>query len=581
MLWFTLAVVLGASRFAPSLLAQEERAGPYRIRAEFDLRVPMRDGITLSADIYRPDAPGQFPVVLERTPYDNSRVGRLALGKYLASHGYVYVVQDVRGRGDSDGEFYPLIPEAVDGYDTQTWAGTQPWSNGRVGTTGSSYMGWTQVYPAGLNNPHLGAMVSVVTPPDPVRNFPFQYGAISPTTISWVITVSGRTLQDISQLELDAAYRTLPLREMDWVLGRYLQPWRDWFDHPTLDEYWQQQTYQESLLDARVPILHVSGWYDDVLVGTLENYTNMSQGARDAATRGRQRLLIGPWGHRVNAARQLGAVDFGPEAVIDFERLQLRWFDRWLKGMRNGIETEPPVRVFVMGENQWHDEQEWPLARTEYVNFYLHSSGHANSAAGDGTLSTQLPAEGPPDHYRFDPSDPVPFITEPEYSQLGGPDDYRPIELRDDVLVYTGPRLNEPLEVCGPLKVKLYAASSAPDTDWIARVLDVHPDGYAQRLNEGIVRARFRHGLDRERLLAPGRIEEYTIDAWATCILLAPEHRLRLEISSSAFPRFDVNLNTGGPIGWETEGVVAEQTVFHSQEHPSHLVVPVVPRRQQ
>jgi putative CocE/NonD family hydrolase len=570
-------VVLGAS--APvSLATQAPHTGPYAVRAEYDRRVPMRDGITLSADVYRPATPGRFPVILERTPYDNSRVSRLEIGRFLASHGYVYVTQDVRGRGDSDGSFYPLRFEVHDGYDTQTWAGTQPWSAGTVGTTGASYMGWTQVYPGGLNNPYLGAMVAIATPPDPVRNFPFQFGAISPSTVSWVITVSGRTLQDISQLDLTAAYRLLPLRTIDSVLGWQSDVWRDWFDHPTLDAYWREQAYQDRLLDARVPILHVSGWYDDVLVGTLENYVGMTRHARDVATRARQHLLIGPWGHRVNTGRQLGPIDFGPTAVIDLKKVQLQWFDRWLMGIDNGVDTKPPVRIFVMGENVWRDEWEWPLARTAFVNYYLHSGGQANTAEGDGILSRSPPTEEPPDRYRYDPADPVPFITEPEYSQLGGPDDYRPIEQRHDVLVFTGPALEEPLEVCGPLRVVLYASSSARDTDWIARVVNVHPGGYAQRLNEGVVRARFRSGLDRERLLTPGRVEAYTIDAWATCILLARGHRLRVEISSSAFPRFDTNLNTGGPIGWEERGVVAEQTVYHDRDHPSHLIVPVVPR---
>ncbi len=571
-----LAVAVAAS--AGTLAAQDAQPGPFTVRAEFDLRVPMRDGVTLSADVYRPDTTGRFPVIVERTPYDNSRPARLEIGKFLASHGYVYVTQDVRGRGDSEGVFYPLRFEAADGYDTQTWAGTQPWSNGTVGTTGSSYMGWTQVYTAGLNNPHLGALVSVVTPPDPVRNFPFQFGTISPTTISWVITVSGRTLQDISQLDLESAYRTLPLREVDRVLGWQLQPWRDWFDHPTLDTYWQELAYQDRLLEARAPILHVSGWYDDVLVGTLENYVTMVTSAGDTAARRKQHLRIGPWGHRVNAGRRLGPIDFGPDATIDFAGIQLRWFDHWLKGIDNGVETEPPVRIFVMGENRWRDELEWPLARTHYVNYYLHSAGGANTAAGDGTLDTTRPDTEPADRFRYDPADPVPFITEPGYSQLGGPDDYRPIEARQDVLVFTAAAQEEPLEVCGPVRTVLYAASSARDTDWIARIVDVHPDGFAQRLVEGVVRARFRHGLDEERLLTPGRVERYSIDLWATCIVLAPGHRLRLEIASSAFPRFDRNLNTGGPIGWESEGVPADQTIYHDRDHPSHLIVPVVPR---
>ncbi|MFQ5792681.1 MAG: CocE/NonD family hydrolase, partial [Acidobacteriota bacterium] len=371
-----------------------------------------------------------------------------------------------------------------------------------------------------------------------------------------------------------------PLREADTRLGRHIQAWRDWFDHPTLDEYWRKQAYQEKLLEAMVPILHISGWYDDVLVGTTENYVNLTTGARDPTIRKQQWLLIGPWGHRVNTTTKLGAIDFGPEALIDMDDLQTRWFDRWLKAIDNGIDAAPSVRIFVMGENRWRDEDQWPLARAEYVKYFFHSGGRANSLFGDGTLSTEPPGDEPPDRYRYDPADPTPFITETHFSQIGGPDDYRPVERRDDVLVYTAPALTEKLEICGPLRVKLYAASSARDTDWTAKILDVHPRGYAQRLNDGIVRARFRHSMEREEFLEPGESAEYDIDCWSSCIVLEAGHRLRVEISSSAFPKFDRNLNTGGPIGKELGGIVAEQTVYHDRLRPSHVLIPVLPPSQ-
>jgi putative CocE/NonD family hydrolase len=545
------------------------------IKIEYDQRVKMRDGVHLSADVFRPDAPGRFPVILVRTPYDNASPGYAQQGLFWASRGYVYVVQDVRGRGESEGEFYPLVYEAADGYDTQTWCGTAPWSNGKVGTTGGSYLGWTQVYSAGLRNPHLAAMVSIVTPPDPTRNFPVQHGAYSPTTVSWLAYVSGKTLQDTSHIDLMAAYRTLPLRDMDEAFGRNIRAWKDWLDHPTLDDYWKEQSYQDQLLDATVPILHVSGWYDDVLVGTTENYVNMTTRAAAPEARERQWLLIGPWGHRVNSSRRIGDIDFGPDALIDFDAVQLRWFDHWLKGEDNGVPSDPKVRVFVMGENKWRDESEWPIARMRPVEYFLHSGGRANSLFGDGRLDTIPPGEEPPDEFRYDPENAVPFITEPNFSQVGGPDDYRPVERRDDVLVYSTSALTEPLEVCGPLRVRLHAASSARDTDWTAKILDVHPSGFAQRLNDGIVRARYRQSMEKESFLEPGRVEDYEIDAWSTCVLLERGHQLRLEISSSAFPKFDRNLNTGGPIGRETKGIVAEQTVYHDRARPSRVFLPV------
>ena len=554
-------------------------SGPrYAVKMEFNSRVRMRDGVELSADVYRPDAPGKFPVILVRTPYDNGTAPNVRAGKWWASRGFAYVIQDVRGRGDSDGTFYPLVTEAEDGDATITWYATQPWSSGKVGMTGSSYLGWVQGYAVGMKNPALAALVMVVTPPDPHRNFPVQFGAYNLTTISWLASISGHTLQNLSELDLGAAFHYLPFREADTKLGRTIPAWRDWIDHPTLDEYWKKQQFQEKMLDAKVPILHVSGWYDDVLIGTLENYLNLSTRAADSATRARQWLLLGPWPHSINAAARLGDIDFGPQSLIDFDGLQLRWFDHWLNGADNGVERDPRVRLFLMGENAWRDEREWPLARAQSTRYYLHSGGRANSLAGDGTLSTVPPAEEPADRFRYDPAHPVPFLGAENYSQVGGPDDYRSVERRDDVLVYTTPPFDAEFQLCGPITAKVYAASSGKDTDWTTKIVDVHPTGYAQRLNDGIVRGRFRNGLEREVFLTPGKVEEYTIDNWATCTVLLRGHRLRVEVSSSAVPKFDPNLNTGGPIGREAQGVVADQVVYHDRQRPSYVVLPVVPK---
>jgi putative CocE/NonD family hydrolase len=544
----------------------------------YDVRVPMRDGATLSADIYRPDTTERVPVILVRTPYDNGQAGQVALGKWWASRGYAYVVQDVRGRGESDGEFYPLVTEAADGDDTITWCGSQPWSNGKVGMTGGSYLGWTQVYPAGLRNPHLAALFAIVTPPDPYRNFPMQFGVLSPPTVSWLVNTAGRTLQDISQHDLAAVYDSLPLRDMDERLGRHIRAWKDWVDHPRYDEYWKAQAYQARLLNAAMPIYHVSGWYDDVLVGTLENFVAMRTKAADPAARGRQRLLIGPWGHGVNRSRRMGEVDFGADAVIDLDGLQLRWFDRWLKGIDNGIDREPPVRVFAMGENRWRSDDSFPLSGTRATAYYLHSGGHANSRFGDGTLSLIPPtADEPSDKYRYDPANPVPFITAPDFHQIGGPDDYQAVERRDDVLVFTSTVITEPFTVCGLLRATIYASSSARDTDWTVKLLDVWPNGFAQRLNDGIVRARFRDGNEREKLLTPGAVEKYDVDLWGTCQRFEAGHRLRVEVSSSAFPKFDRNFNTGGSLGKDTAGVIADQALYHDRARPSQIVLPIVP----
>lgn len=581
--WAQLLFVFAAVTMTRTVAADSAATPAYDVEYELNVRIPMRDGTALSADIFRPKADGKFPVLLTRTPYTKNKGGENSYakqGRYWASRGYVLMVQDVRGRGDSDGRFYPLINEATDGFDTQQWAGTQPWSSGKVGTLGGSYLGWTQVYAAPLRSSHLAAMVPTVTPPDPNRNFPMAFGVYMPAAALWLAGLDGHINQDLDGPDINAALSSRPLAAMDKRLGRDLQVWRDWVAHPANDDYWRRQAYQDQLLDVDTPMLHVSGWYDDVLVGTTENFINMTTRARAPRAKERQRMLIGPWGHAVNAGQKLGAIDFGPNAVIDFDGLQLRWFDRWLKGIDNGVDREAPVRLFVMGRNEWVDESEWPIARTKYVKYFLSSRGGANGREGDGVLSTRAPAGEKPDRFQSDPANPVPYLSTLNWHQVGGPDDFSEIELRRDILVYTGPVVDEPLRICGPLRVKLFAASSARDTDWTAKILDVHPSGFAQRLNDGVVRARFRNGNDKEELLTAGKVEEYEIDAWSTCVELQKGHRLRLEIASSAFGKFDVNPNTGGPIGSEAQQVVAEQTLYHDRLRPSHVLLPVVsPRR--
>ena len=539
------------------------------IQIDYDVRVPMRDGITLSADLYRPKGDGRVPVILVRTPYDNGVAAHVAAGKRWAARGYAYVVQDVRGRGESDGEFYPLVTEGDDGVDTIDWLAAQTWSTGRVGMMGSSYLGWVQLYAAVRRPAALKAVIPTVTPPDPDRNFPVQFGAYEPSTLSWLATLAGKTMQDISEHDLRAVYGHRPLYEADRLLGRTLKVWRDWLDHPARDAYWQAQSFQHALKDVDIPMLHISGWYDDVLIGTTENYAL----TRDKAN---QFLIIGPWGHRINQGRRIGAIDFGPTAVVDLEQVYTRWFDRWLKEVQNGVEREPKVRYFVMGANRWHTAPEWPLARATPVRYYLSSRGHANSRLGDGRLTRTQPGAQPPDHYRADPDHPFPFVTDDAYSQIGGPDDYAAVETRTDVLVYTSAALTAPTTMCGPMTVSLAAASSARDTDWATKVLAVRPDGFALRLNDGIVRARFRRGRDNAVPLAPGAIEQYAIDNWSTCIALGAGWRIRLEVASHAFPKFDVNLQTGGPIGKETVGVVADQTVYHDRDRMSYVDLPIV-----
>ena len=550
----------------------------YEIKIEFNVRVKMRDGIELSADVYRPDTEGKFPVILSRTPYNKNGSRTLAFGRYFASRGYVYVEMDVRGRGDSDGVFIPYRNDGLDGYDAIEWCSQQSWSTGKVGTIGGSYNGRIQWLAAILQPPHLTTMIVMVTPSDPFVETPT--GVPMPIMISWYHYTSGRVLQNMQALDWSKIHSHLPIYTMDEAIGRPLNIWKEEVDHSKLDEWWEPLRYQNKFERVSVPVLHISGWYDDEQIGTPLNFTGMTTKGKTEEIRRSQKLLMGPWPHGVLAApRRLGDVDFGPEASMDLNGYFLRWFDYWLKGNDNGIMKEPPVHVFLMAENKWVDENEWPIARTQWTKFYLHSEGRANSLFGDGSLSAIEPRSEPADHYTYDPERPVPFITDPSFAQVGGPDDYRAVERRDDVLVYTSQPLAEDTEICGPVRVKLYASSSVPDTDFMAKLLDVWPDGFAQRLTDGMVRARFRDGMDKPSLIEPNRVYAYDIDLWNTCQMFKKGHSIRLEISSSAFPKYDRNPNTGEELGKTTRVQKAAQRIFHDRKYSSYVLLPVVPKK--
>ncbi len=544
------------------------------VKIDFNQRVRMRDGVELSADVYRPAIPGRFPVILLRTPY--LKTGQLKNGNLFASRGYVFVAQDVRGRGDSAGAFVPYRNEGRDGYDSIEWCANQPWSNGKIGTYGGSYLGRVQWLAAVEQPPHLVTMVPLVSPSDPFVEWPT--GLPLPMDISWYAFTSGHVAQNLDAVDWAKAHSHLPLDTMDQAIGRAMPFWKELFEHPQLDAWWAALRYQDKYEKVQVPVLNISGWYDDEQVGTPLNYIGVSTRG-PAELRKNHKLLMGWWPHSTFiAGTKLGDVDFGSGATMDREAYVLRWFDYWLKKIDTGIEKEPPVKVFVMGENRWADESEWPIARTRSTRYYLHSAGRANSLFGDGALSTSAPAAEPTDGYSYDPAKPTPFITEPSFAQIGGPDDYRPVERRDDVLVYTSEPVAEDTEVCGPIRVELFAASSARDTDFMAKLIDVWPDGYAQRLIDGMVRARFRDGMDKPSLIEPGRVYPYSIDAWNTCNTYLKGHRIRLEISSSAFPKYDRNLNTGAPLGKTAEMEVAQQKIYHDAAHPSAVVLPVIPK---
>ncbi len=577
------------------------------ITVECNVPVPMRDGTILYADVYRPAAGGPVPVLLTRTPYDKSLVG--ALGNTLdplraARAGYAVVVQDTRGRWASEGEFYAFRHEAADGYDTVEWCAAQPWSTGKVGMFGRSYVGLTQWQAALARPPHLTAIVPTITAADYHEGWTYQGGAFElGFNLSWTLnTLATNTLwrrrETIPNFEevwaentaavdcLSCRFRDLPLVDFAPLKVADCAPYYfDWLAHPDYDDYWRQLDVSAHHDQIAVPALNVGGWYDIFLGGTIANYLGVREKGATPAARSGQKLLIGPWAHQAPFVNPVGDADFGrmsAQATIDLDAIHLRFYDYWLKGERNGLDDEPPVRIFVMGENVWRDENEWPLARAQNLPYYLHSGGHANSLRGDGVLSVDTPTSEPPDYYLYDPRDPVPtrggpLCCYPAALPIGA-FDQRDVEERADVLVYNTAPLARDLEVTGPILVTLFAASSAPDTDFTAKLVDVFPDGYARNLTDGIIRARYRTSRERPTLLEPGRVDEYTIDLWATSNLFKAGHRIRLEISSSNFPRFDRNPNTGHAFGQDAELRPALQTILHDADHPSRVVLPVVPR---
>lgn len=552
----------------------------YDVKKEFHVKVPMRDGVLLSADIFRPEAAGTFPVILMRTPYDNNSL--IAKGIQYAQRGYALVAQDCRGRYDSAGEFYAWHNEIKDGYDTQEWIGRQPWCNGKIGTAGGSYLGLVQWLAAPLRSQYLKTMVPRVITSNFYDSPNYSGGAFQlALNMLWGFRQLGRTNQNIEHYNWPELFRTLPLITADEAAGRKITFWKDWVRHPSYDDYWKEVSIEEKYEQINVPALIMGGWYDLYSKQAFVNYNGMVQrGGTEEARKG-TKMIMGAWPHPLSASTITGEVDFGADSKYDLEGMELRWFDYWLKGIDNGIMNEAPIKLFIMGANYWRDEYEWPLARTQYVNYYFHSSGKANSLSGDGALSTTLPEDGPPDRYIYNPDNPVPTLggnncCSPDIVAWGAYDQ-RPAEQRNDVLVYTTPPLAEDIEVTGPIFVKLYASSSAPDTDFTAKLLDVFPDGYTMNLCDGIIRARYQESFEEAKLMKPGTVYEFTIDCWVTGNVFKAGHRIRVELSSSNFPRFDRNPNTGHEFGMDSELSIAEQKVYHNKNYPSHIILPVIP----
>lgn len=534
----------------------------------FNVRIPMRDGVTLSADLTFPDEL-PAPAVVLRTPYGKSGELPSKRAKMLAKGGYVAVFVDVRGRGDSDGVFQPYRNDGPDGADVIAWSAAQDWCTGAVATYGGSYSGRIQFLTALEQPPALKAMIATVSPSDPFVESPT--GVPGLMHVNWYRLVDARMLQFRDDVNWTEVYRHRPILTMDEAAGFVSPSWREECRHPTLDAWWEPVRYQHRIHEIDVPTMHISGWYDDEEIGTPLNFAAMV-----AAGRSGQRLLMGPWGHAVNTTRTLGDIDFGPSALIDLDAAVLAFLDEHVRGNAPG-QPAAPVRIFVMGVNEWRDAPSWPPPAAKTLELYLSSGGRANSSYGDGRLSLAAPAaDEAPDRWEHDPDRPVPFITNESSAQVGGPDDYRGVETRGDVLVYTTEPLESDLELIGPVRLIAHVATDARDTDITAKLLDVHPGGFAQRLCDGMVRLRYRDGFDAQAPVTPDEVYQVEVVMWDTCIRLTPGHRIRLEVASSAFPKYDVNLGTGGDMVTETDGVVARNTIWHDATRPSRLRLTVV-----
>jgi hypothetical protein len=581
----TFAVIL-----LPGLTALAQTASD--IAVERGVAMKTRDGVTLYADIYRPAGEGSFPVLLQRTPYNKENAADF--GRKAALRGYLVVVQDVRGRYTSEGEWYPFKHETEDGYDAVEWAAAVPHSNGKVGMFGGSYVGATQMLAAIGHPPHLAGICPVVTASNYHENWTYQGGAFEQWfNESWTAGLAQDTANRAIRQGTNAlaGSAVLPLKQFPLFnldlgtvgLTRQLAPYfLDWLDHPLYDSYWKQWSIEEQFGQIQVPALTVTAWYDIFQGGSLRNFTGLQAHAGNEAARKSQRLLVTIGGH-AGGGRTIGAVDFGADAEqFDENAVTLEWYDFLLQGKQNRFATAKPVRIFVMGENQWRDEDAWPLERATPTRYLLHSGGKANSASGDGALSPSTLRTEAADSFVYDPANPVPTVGGPLCCDVGhlpaGPRDQQEVEQRPDVLVYSTAPLDQDLEVTGPVALDLYASTTAADTDFTAKLVDVAPDGKAINLTEGILRARYRESTATAQPIIPGKVYEYKIDLWSTSNVFLKGHRIRLEVSSSNFPRFDRNLNTGKDASTDAVFVKATNTVLHDAGHPSALTLPVVPR---
>lgn len=557
----------------PMFSEKHEYAFPESVEIRYRQSVLMRDGVSLSTHTYLPASSGKYPTLLVRDIYGNgSQPLRQRYARFATQNGYAFVYQAARGRYDSEGDWYPYFQEIEDGEDTLDWIADQAWSDGKVGMFGTSYLASVQWLAALSRHPALKAIAPAMSPGNYYRDVAYPGGAFSLLSrASWGIGLVGGRTNGSFPIDWIEGIRHLPLKTLDESLGFRVQHFRDWLDHPSYDDYWRPLNLEARAAEMAVPALNIGGWYDVFLRSTIGSYSTMKKEAATQNAREGQRLVIGPWPHGWNAATTTGEVDFGDQSLINDEALMLEWFDHYLKG--KPLPDRAPVMIFVMGRNEWREEREWPLDRAVYQPWFLH---------GDGSLSELPPSSDKTKlTYNYDPNNPTPTlggnIMRPE---LRGAYDQAPLDARDDVLRFTSQPCPERMEITGPIRMRLFAATDGPDTDFMAKLSVVKASGEVINLVDGVIRARYREGFDVPKLLTPNEVYEFDIDLWATSYELAVGERLRVDISSSNFPRLNRNPNTGALFGETTKTRVAKQSIFVNARYPSQVLLPVVPMEQ-
>ncbi|WP_378731212.1 CocE/NonD family hydrolase [Nocardia brasiliensis] len=584
----------------------KEGRGKCEVEKETDVPGAMRDGTILRADVYRPKTSDPVPVILMRTQYGKSAAqvqpSRYQTPDWFASHCYLVVIQDIRGIGKSDGTFTEFDNDLKDGYDSVEWAAQLPGTNGKVGMYGSSYIGATQWLAAVETPPHLTTIVPANTSSDYYDGWTyeggqFRLGFVEPWAVSTIGLAAAEHRRDTAAVE---QIREAMQNATAWMNFRpykdfpplqpnnpAVAPWYfDWIRNSTYNDYWKKWSIRERYPNVKVPVLDMQGWYDSFLAGGIENFTGMVDKGGTPEARQNQRLVIGPWDH-LGWGRPTSTIapeldQLGPVGNSPINELMLAWYDHFLKGVDNGVSGQPRVDYYVMGANRWKSAPSWPLPQTQWKTYYFSGDGENGGAGRTGKLVEQAPT-GPaePDRYRYDPTDPAPSVGGHSCCGVGtgpqGPFDQAAVEQRTDVLTYDTEPLGTDTELTGPITVKLWAASTAVDTDFVARLEVLAPDGSAINLNNGILRTAFRDSLSNPTPIVPGQPYQFTIKIWPTSYQFKAGDRIRIALSSSDYPQYAPNPNTGEPFGESTRTEIATQSIYKDPEHPSSVTVPIIP----